>query len=306
MTLSTTKAVQENQKFADVSRAAGGVTKEQAKALLDEAAALELAATNTGRLLDETDRLGRLFVTQSGALVRFTGYVDDLVRVGRGEPRDTGTPTPMPTPYQAPLMPLSPSQRREIALIGAEAMERIPLLQDRLQQLNNMLKAGNVTNKERLTITTNIANTEKEIAGIYEDQAAKIKAANEELKNRAEAIKSAVIERLQRRQTDVLNKRALADAKEQMRIARQLGGPAGIQMAARELQDVRFDIMRARLEAAPATLTKGGQFTMAGVVININGITDPDQVAAKVAAILKRRNRHTTTQTRGPGAGVPA
>ena len=45
----------------------------------------------------------------------------------------------------------------------------------------------------------------------------------------------------------------------------------------------------ARLETAPATLTGGGRFQFAGVVININGVTDPAAVANRVAAILKKR-----------------
>ena len=63
-----------------------------------------------------------------------------------------------------------------------------------------------------------------------------------------------------------------------------------------------MDILRARVERAPATLTRGGRFQLAGVVININGVTDPAAVANRVAAILKRRGRHTTTQTRPTAA----
>ena len=91
-----------------------------------------------------------------------------------------------------------------------------------------------------------------------------IKAANEALKERADAIKSAVLEKLQRRQTDILNKRALADAKEQLRIARQIGGPKGIQ-AARQRPPGRpaSNMLQARVQAAPATLSKGGRSSSA-------------------------------------------
>ena len=65
------------------------------------------------------------------------------------------------------------------------------------------------------------------------------------------------------------------------------------------LADVRMDILQARVERAPATLTKGGRFSLAGVVININGVTDPAEVARRVAAILKQGGKHKTPQTRG-------
>ena len=130
-----------------------------------------------------------------------------------------------------------------------------------------------------------------------------IKAANQLLQDRANAIKSAVIEKLQQRQTDILNKRALADAKEQLRIARHGAAAGSVSGEARRgLQDVNMDILRARLERQPATLTRGGRFSLAGVVININGVTDPAAVANRVAAILKKRGRHTTTQTRPTAA----
>ena len=74
------------------------------------------------------------------------------------------------------------------------------------------------------------------------------------------------------------------------RIARQLGG--GITAAKERVADARFEQTQARLEAAPATLTAGGRFQFAGVVININGVTDPAAVANRVAAILKKRQAH--------------
>jgi hypothetical protein len=133
-----------------------------------------------------------------------------------------------------------------------------------------------------------------------------IEAANQLLQDRADAIKSAVLERLERRRTDVLNRRALADAKEALRIARLIGGPKGIQEARRGLQDVQYEMLRARVERAPARLTRGGQFMLGGVItINVNGVTDPEKVAAAVAAALQRRMRRARRQRRGlPTAGA--
>jgi hypothetical protein len=155
----------------------------------------------------------------------------------------------------------------------------------------------------RLTLEDRLLDVLRQQRSVQEQIGDQVRAANEALKDRAEAIKSAVLDRLQRRQTDILNKRALADAREQLRIARQIGGPKGIQEATRALQDVRFDILRARIEAAPATLTAGGRFQLGNVItINIHGITDPEAVARRVDAILRRRRRRTTTQQRGPVA----
>ena len=148
----------------------------------------------------------------------------------------------------------------------------------------------------RLTLEDQLLGVTREQRSVQEQITSQIQAGNQALKDRADAIKSAVIERLQRRQTDILNRRALADAKEQLRIARQEGGPRGIREARRGLSDAQFDIMRTRLENAPATLTRGGRFQFAGVVININGVTDPEQVANRVAAVLKRRRNRTTSR----------
>jgi len=156
----------------------------------------------------------------------------------------------------------------------------------------------------RLNLEDQLVSVLRQQRAVQEQITDQIKAGNQALKDRAEAIKSAVLERLQARQTDLLNKRALQDAREQLRIARQIGGPKGIQEAVRAMQDVRFDILRARLERAPARLTRGGQFAFGGVVINIHGVTDPEAVANRVAAVLKRRQRRTTTQSRGNKAGV--
>lgn len=180
----------------------------------------------------------------------------------------------------------------------------------RLRELAKEVRARLAVTKDatrRLTLEDMLLDIARQQQDAQEGITAAIKDGNEALKDRAAAIKSAVLQNLQRRQTDILNKRALQDAQEALRIARQIGGPKGIQAALRALQDVRFDMLRARIENAPASLTRGGQFALGGVItINIHGVTDPDKVAAKVAEILQRRGRRTTTQTRGPAAGSTA
>ena len=155
----------------------------------------------------------------------------------------------------------------------------------------------------RLDLEDQYVSILREERSIQADIADQIKAANQALKDRAEAIKSAVVDRLQQRQTDVLNKRALADAKEQLRIARGLGGKFGIREASRAVQDAQFDILRARVERARPSLTKGGRFGLGEIVtINVHGVTDPEQVARQVVAALQKRGRRTSSQSRGTGS----
>jgi hypothetical protein len=307
-----------------IIEAAGTANRELAQAQLDLIASGEQAAFMFDLMADAASRMGQQFLSQAGAVVTFKGAVDDLVRAGRGE-FVGGPPSPPRRAFHPSIGPLSPSQRRELDLIGKEAVDRIPLLQDRLRQLNNQLADFHGNQEQRLKILTNVRNTEAEIAGIYKDQAAARRAsadaaaaeakraadaarrAVEALKDRAAAIKSALLSRLGDRQTDVLNRRALRDAKEQLRVARLLGGPKGTRLARERLQDVRFDMLRAQIERAPASLTAGGRFALGNIVtINVHGVTDPEAVARKVAEVLQRRRRHTTTQTRGPAAGTAA
>jgi hypothetical protein len=84
------------------------------------------------------------------------------------------------------LVPLSPSQRRELDLIGQEGVERIPELSDRLRQLNGQMEHFNGNQEQRLAILTRIRETEKEIAGIYKTQADARKAAREAAERQAE------------------------------------------------------------------------------------------------------------------------
>lgn len=157
----------------------------------------------------------------------------------------------------------------------------------------------------RLTLEDQLLGILRQQKGVQTEITDQVKATNQALKDRAEAIKTAVLDRLGRRQTDVLNQRALRDARERLRIAKQLGGPLGVRAAREGLQDVGFDIQRARLESAPARLTAGGQFSLGNVVtINVHGVTDPNAVANRVAVVLSKRGRHHTTQQRGTAPGT--
>ncbi len=187
------------------------------------------------------------------------------------------------------------SLRKQLARlrgIAAEVRERI---------------AGTKDTTRRLTLEDKLLEILRQEKQVQADITDQIKQANQALKDRAEAIKSAILDRLQRKQTDVENKRALQDAKEQLRLALALGGPKGIRAGRRAVADALMAQRIAAVERAHPSLTAGGRFALGNIItINVHGVTDPEAVARRVTAILNKRARHTTGQTRGPGAGATA
>jgi len=181
-------------------------------------------------------------------------------------------------------------QMARLAAIAAEVRAQIAITKDKTR---------------RLALEDQLLGIYRQQKQVQADITDQIKQANQALKDRADAIKSAILDRLQRQQQNVENKRALQDAREQLRIALQLGGPKGIQAARRALADAKMAALITRAEGARPSLTRGGQFALGNIItINIHGVTDPDKVAKAVIAAMKRRGRHTTNQTRGPTAGV--
>jgi hypothetical protein len=153
-----------------------------------------------------------------------------------------------------------------------------------------------------------ILRQERDVQSQITDQ---VKAQTQALKDRADAIKQAVLSRMDARQQAIDNKRQLQDALDALRVAQRIGGPQGIKLARRQVEDARFAIARAGLEAANVRVrnTGGGMQTVSvgnQIVINVHGTDNPEQVARKVVEIIQRRSRHTTTQTRGPAAGSGA
>jgi hypothetical protein len=198
------------------------------------------------------------------------------------------------------------AQLAELGRIADLIRERMAVTKDPTRRLTLEDKLVGVLRDQR-SVQEEIAQQSRDAVQAEKDRLEAIKAANAALKERADQIKAAILDRLQARQTDVLNKRALRDAKERLRIARQIGTAAGIRKAGEGVADVRADILQQRIQNAPATLTKGGRFQLGNIVtININGVTDPTAVANRVAAVLKKRGRRTTTQSRGAAAGTGA
>jgi hypothetical protein len=229
----------------------------------------------------------------------------------RRPPRQDQTPPP-PTP-KGPTANERAARRNQ--WFDAGIARQLNRLQDLgLRKQLAALRALAAQVRERLAATSDatrrltledklldIARQQRDVQTQITDQ---ILAANQALRDRADAIKSAVLERLERRQQDVLNRRALRDAQERLRLAKLIGGPLGTRAALENLQDVRFDMLRGRLEAAPATLTRGGRFQLGNIVtINVHGVTDPNAVAIKVDEILKKRGRRSSNPTSGTGAG---
>lgn len=252
-------------------------------------------------------------------LVAHKRAADDVIRAGVNL-----APTAGPLRSTYPDVPERRRRRTGITAgqrnqwFDARMARQLDILQDKslrqqlvgLQAVEETLRARlAITNDttRQLTLQDQIRSINREQLSIQEQIGDEMKRQNDALKARAQAIKSAIIERLQARQTNILNQRALVDAKEQLAIALRLGGPKGIQAAKRTLADVKMDMLIARVQQAPAALTRGGMFSLGGVItININGITDPEAVARKVEEVLKRRNRHTNKASRGPTAGSTA
>jgi len=186
------------------------------------------------------------------------------------------------------------NQLAQLKVIYSEVTARLSITHDATRRL---------TLQDKLV---QILREEKSVQGQITDE---MKQQNQALKDRADAIKQAVLGRLDEREQRIQNKRAFDDAMQQLKLAQQIGGPEGIKQALRNVHDARFAIYRAALESATPRLARGahgGQTFSLGntITINIHGTDSPEAVARKVVAIIQRHGRHTTKQQRGPTAGA--
>ena len=185
----------------NATESAGVKAREHAAAVAKQEEELTKLRVATEAVEFITRKYNNTIVDGIHYLVAFKGAVDDLAR----GPRVAEIYGDLPAiPARPVLRPLSPSQRRELGLIGVEGTARIPGLQNRLRQLNNQLRAGNLANETRLRISENIRNTEAEIAGIYKTQAAAQRAAAREAAERARRAREAAAEAEQARQLRVI------------------------------------------------------------------------------------------------------
>jgi hypothetical protein len=123
-------------------------------------------------------------------------------------------------------------------------------------------------------------------------------------KDQADAIKSAVLDTFDIKSQKIDNSRALEDAKKALAQARQLGGPESIRLAQRELVDAQRAIERQKIEQTSFRVTAGpagpmNALQVGNVVINVSGAGDPDAVAQKVLAVLRRKSKQTAGTTSG-------
>jgi hypothetical protein len=168
---------------------------------------------------------------------------------------------------------------------------------------------GDVT--RRLTLQDKIVEILRQEKSVQDQITQSIQQQNQALKDRADAIKSAILDRLQQKQTNIENKQALDDAVQKLKLAQALGGPQGIKLAQRDVEQAKFAIQYARDQAAAATLRRGPHglqtFRLGDVItINVHGSDSPQKVAQEVAAILARRQKHSSVPSRGPSAGSAA
>lgn len=184
-------------RIATAAEAAG--FDEAANAIRHHVAELKVAAATTMALEFAQRQYNQTVIDGTTYLVEYKGAHDAAMN-------PTGqTTTPVYGATGRRTLPdLSPSQRRELDLIGSEGTARIPLLNDRLRQLNKQMADFHGNQEQRLAILGRIRDTEKEIAGIYQTQADKRKTQAEqdrqEAQERAKRARELAAEREQARQ----------------------------------------------------------------------------------------------------------
>lgn len=133
----------------------------------EQAAALTAAAAATAAA-DFAQREYNVTVLDGvNALVAFKGAADDMAGMRGVGLAETIRRTPTPGRPSQGLF-LTPSERREIALLGAQGLKRIPLLQDRVAQLNAQLERGVKSHAAFERISERIARTQAEILEIQQ------------------------------------------------------------------------------------------------------------------------------------------
>lgn len=169
----------------------------------------------------------------------------------------------------------------------------------------------------KLTLGDVIVQLNRQITGIWEDQAQtasrqketakrdasdaaakaarKLREANEAAVSFADKLKRTALGLLDRRQGKNDWQRGLVDAKEQLRIARAVGGPAGIREANRAVQDAEMARKRWIAEGAVARPINAKTATF---IINGMTVTGVNNVQEFIDAVNKAAKR-TAGQSRG-------
>jgi hypothetical protein len=187
-------------------------------------------------------------------------------------------------------------QLAQLAVIAQEVRARISITTDATRRLTLQDKLVQILRDER-SVQTQITD--------------QIKQQTQALQARADAIKQAALSRLDIRQQAITNKQQLQDALDALRVAQRIGGPEGVKLAQRQVQAARFAIERANLEAmnfGVRNIGGGMQAVTVGqqITINVHGTDNPGEVARQVVAIIQRRSRHGSSQSRGPTSTAAA
>lgn len=136
-----------------------------------------------------------------------------------------------------------------------------------------------------------------------------IESAAGRVRERTDAIRNAILDELDREQTQANVNRDLRDAKDNLRIARIAGGRIGIRNATEELADARRARDRFRIEQSTFTGTTAGVTITGAVNITVPGAGDPKKVAKQVLAELQSAGKRKAPRFNGrtPGGiyGIP-
>lgn len=191
------------------------------------------------------------------------------------------------------------------ALLDAQ---RTPGTKDDLAVLATAKAVLQATLKDRGLKLEDRVNLKQELAGVLGDIKTIQEGAAAKLKEAAEELKKSAIDKLDLFRSGRDNARDLADARARMTLANQIGGPEGIKLATRDLEDAKLERQRLALQGVTWATSRGPQQitgTAAGsIVININGSTlNEAQLTNAVVTALEKRRKKTTPQTRGRHPG---
>ncbi len=192
----------------------------------------------------------------------------------------------------------------------------------RLQEIKKEIQARLSKTKDptrRLTLEDEIVGIDREIKSVNEQIAAGLKKTGKTLKTagkkisdtfkqQADDIKSALLDAFDTRTDKINNARALKDAKETLRLARQGGGAGSIETATRGLQDANRAILRQRIESSRVSVAEGPRGPVNAVMVGTQNFyvttNDADAAAAAILKKMQTANRHGSPQGRGRAPGA--
>lgn len=115
-----------------------------------------------------------------------------------------------------------------------------------------------------------------------------------------ETFKQNVLDKLQALQSKVKANRDLEDARKALKVAKQIGGPEGIKLAQRDVQDALLQSQITKLEQAKVTGEGKGTFAVTIGQVHLHGIQNAKQLLAE----LQRLSRTGSAQSRGNHPGT--